>query len=205
MPEHYLEGLYALILALPSSRLADLAIGLLTFGLLLLWPRVSRSLPAPLVALGLAAAAAALLARLWPQFSVATIESRFWYLLGGVRHSGIPQQPPWPGLPWLFPGPDGAPLRLSWQLFRTLVPPAFAIAMLGAIESLLSAVVSDGMTGKTHDPDAELMAQGVGNILAPFFGGIAATGAIARTATGVRAGRARRWRRRSTRSSSCWP
>ncbi len=60
--------------------------------------------------------------------------------------------------------------------------------MLGAIESLLSAVVADGMTGQKHDPDAELMAQGIGNIVAPFFGGFAATGAIARTATGVRSG-----------------
>ena len=60
--------------------------------------------------------------------------------------------------------------------------------MLGAIESLLSAVVADGMTGQRHDPDAELLAQGIGNLVAPFFGGIAATGAIARTATNVRAG-----------------
>ena len=60
--------------------------------------------------------------------------------------------------------------------------------MLGAIESLLSAVVADGMIRRQHDPDAELMAQGIGNIVAPFFGGIAATGAIARTATNVRAG-----------------
>ena len=60
--------------------------------------------------------------------------------------------------------------------------------MLGAIESLLSAVVADGMIGRKHDPDAELMAQGTGNLLAPFFGGIAATGAIARTATNIRSG-----------------
>ena len=60
--------------------------------------------------------------------------------------------------------------------------------MLGAIESLLSAVVADGMTGRKHDPDAELIAQGIGNLVAPFFGGIAATGAIARTATNIRAG-----------------
>ena len=60
--------------------------------------------------------------------------------------------------------------------------------MLGAIESLLSAVVADGMTGRKHDPDAELVAQGIGNIVAPFFGGFAATGALARTATNIRAG-----------------
>jgi SulP family sulfate permease len=73
-------------------------------------------------------------------------------------------------------------------LIRALLPSAFAIAMLGAMESLLSAVVADGMTGLKHDPDAELIAQGVGNLIAPFFGGFAATGALARTATNVRSG-----------------
>jgi SulP family sulfate permease len=179
MPEHYLERLHALLAALPSARLPDLAIGLLTLAVLLLWPRLSRRMPAPLVALALAAAVAAALAAALPGFAVATIDSRF---------GGIPRQAPLPLLPWRLPGADGQPLTLSWELIRELVPPAFAIAVLGAIESLLSAVVSDGMTGGRHDPDAELMAQGIGNVVAPFFGGIAATGAIARTATGVRSG-----------------
>ena len=69
-----------------------------------------------------------------------------------------------------------------------LVPSAFAIALLGAIESLLCAVVSDGMTGTRHDPDAELLALGAGNLVAPFFGGFAATGAIARTTVNIRSG-----------------
>jgi SulP family sulfate permease len=73
-------------------------------------------------------------------------------------------------------------------MVRDLLPSAFAIAMLGAIESLLSAVVADGMAGTKHDPDGELIAQGIGNIVAPFFGGFAATGAIARTATNIRSG-----------------
>jgi SulP family sulfate permease len=77
---------------------------------------------------------------------------------------------------------------LSFGLLYSLLPSAFAIAMLGAIESLLSAVVADGMTGHRHEPDGELMAQGIGNIVAPLFGGIAATGAIARTATSIRSG-----------------
>jgi SulP family sulfate permease len=103
-------------------------------------------------------------------------------------HPGIPRDPPRPVLPWRLPGPDGRPLHVSLGLLRDLMPSAFAIAMLGAIESLLSATVADGMTRRRHDPDAELMAQGVGNVVAPFLGGIAATGAIARTATNVRAG-----------------
>lgn len=69
-----------------------------------------------------------------------------------------------------------------------LVPSAFAIALLGAIESLLCAVVSDAMTGTRHDPDAELIALGTGNVIAPFFGGFAATGAIARTTVNIRSG-----------------
>ena len=101
---------------------------------------------------------------------------------------GIPPLPPLPLLPWRCPGPTAARSALSFALVRELLPAAFAIAMLGAIESLLSAVVADGMTGRKHDPDAELMAQGIGNLVAPFFGGFAATGAIARTATNIRSG-----------------
>jgi len=179
-PEHYLEKVWALVRALPTLRWPDLAIGLFTLAVLLVWPRITRRVPGPLVALGLAGLLAALLTRLVPGFEVATIVSRF--------HGGIPQLPPLPVLPWHLPGPDGQPLVLSFGLLRELVPSAFAIAMLGAIESLLSAVVADGMTGGSHDPDAELVAQGVGNLVAPFFGGIAATGALARTATNVRSG-----------------
>src|SRR5438093_2481803 len=188
MPEHYLERLGALLKALPTVRMADVAIGALTLAVLTLWPRVNRRVPAPLVALTLAALAAAVVAKTMPGFSVATINTRFAYESGGCGRAGIPLEPPRPVLPWRLPGPDGAPLRMNLDLLRELMPAAFAIAMLGAIESLLSATVADGMTRRKHDPDAELMAQGVGNVVAPFLGGIAATGAIARTATNIRAG-----------------
>jgi sulfate permease, SulP family len=188
LPEHYLDRVVALVRALPTWRWQELAIGALTLALLLLWPKVNQKFPAPLVALGLGAVVAYVLAQWLPDFEVATIGSRFAYEVDGVRHAGIPRLPPLPVLPWTFPGPEGAPLQLSLGLLRELLPAAFAIAMLGAIESLLSAVVADGMIGSQHDPDAELMAQGVGNVVAPFFGGFAATGAIARTATNVRAG-----------------
>lgn len=189
MPEHYLERVAALVRALPTTRWDDLAIGAFTLAALLLWPRLTRKIPAPLVALTLAAVVAAALDRWLPGgFEVATIRSRFQYEVGGQIFRGIPQLPPLPVLPWNLPGPDGRPLGLSLGLLRDLVPSAFAIAMLGAIESLLSAVVADGMTGGSHDPDAELLAQGAGNLVAPFFGGIAATGAIARTATNIRSG-----------------
>ncbi|HAO76403.1 MAG TPA: C4-dicarboxylic acid transporter DauA, partial [Pseudomonas sp.] len=106
----------------------------------------------------------------------------------GVTHPGIPPFLPDFAWPWLLPGPDGQPLELSYVLFRQLLAPAFAIAMLGAIESLLCAVVADGMTGSSHEPNGELIGQGLGNLVAPLFGGITATAAIARSATNVRAG-----------------
>ncbi|MDR2483211.1 MAG: sulfate permease [Treponema sp.] len=97
----------------------------------------------------------------------------------GSRFGGIPQSLPAPVLP-----------ALNWQSVRALLRDSFAIALLAAIESLLSAVVADGMTGDRHNANMELAAQGVGNIAAAFFGGIPATGAIARTATNIKSGAA---------------
>jgi SulP family sulfate permease len=187
-PEHFHEHVLALINALPGVRWSDLAVGLATLAVLLLWPRLTRKVPAPLVALLLAAVLAWGAQRVAPGFQVATISSRFQYTAGGAVHPGIPRKAPHFVLPWNLPGPGGQELEPSFNLFRALAGSALAIAMLGAIESLLCAVVADGMTGTKHDPDAELVAQGVGNIVAPFFGGFAATAAIARTATAIRAG-----------------
>src|SRR5262249_24379061 len=139
--------------------------------LLLVAPRVTRRVPAPLVAIGMVALG------VWVAgVPVATLGTRFHTTIGGRTIAGIPPLPPAPPLPW----GDGA---FGVHLLEQLLPSAFSIAMLGAIESLLSAVIADGMTGKRHDPDAELVGQGIANIIAPFFGGIAATGALARTAT----------------------
>ena len=188
LPPHYLERVRAIATALPTARLPDVGIGAATLSVLVLWPRLRTRVPAPLVALAIATALAELLRAVAPGSAVATIDTRFAREVGGRLLPGIPSLPPFFELPWNLPGPDGRPLGLSFELVRALLPPALAIAMLGAIESLLSAVIADGMTGDKHDPDAELLAQGVGNLAAPFFGGIAATGAIARTATNVRAG-----------------
>lgn len=188
MPEHYTGKVHALFTAAPTVQPAAVGVGALTLAVLLLWPRVTKKIPAPLVALTTGAVAAVILQKISPTLAVDTIGSRFSYVVDGVTKRGIPQLPPLPVLPWNLPGPGGAPFVLSIETVRQLLPSAGAIAMLGAIESLLSAVVADGLANSKHDPDAELLAQGVGNIVSPFFGGFAATGAIARTATNIRAG-----------------
>jgi SulP family sulfate permease len=100
----------------------------------------------------------------------------------------VPRGFPLPDWPWRFHAPDDPPLAVDWSSAQDLVIAGFAIAMLGAIESLLSAVVADGMTGQEHDPNGELLGQGVANLAVPFFGGFAATGAIARTSANIRFG-----------------
>ncbi len=182
LPEHYLPRLWALVQALPTARWPDLIMGAVTLAGLILFPRVTKKIPAPVAVLGAVTVAAMVLPHMDPVLSVSTVKSRF------AAQGGIPQSPPMPCLPWACVAGQGHDVPLDWAMLRHLLGPAFAIAMLGAIESLLSAVVSDGMTGRHHDPDAELFAQGVGNVVAPFFGGFAATGALARTATNVRAG-----------------
>ncbi len=187
-PQHYFERLRAMWDARGTASWWELLVGLSTLGILVLLPRLTRRVPPALVALPVAALGAALLEHVVPGFHVATIASRFQTEVAGEVVRGIPQLPPLPVWPWELGGPDGKPLQLSWQLLRELFPGAFAIAMLGAIESLLSAVVADGMAQTRHDADSELLAQGVGNLICPFFGGIPATGAIARTATNIRSG-----------------
>jgi len=187
-PEHYLDRLAAMWAARGTFVPAELLVGAFTFAVLRLWPRLAPRIPAPVVALPIAALLALGLAQVIPGFSVATIASRFQSVVDGQLVAGIPRLPPLPLLPWLQAGPDGQPLVPSLAMLRAIIPGAFAIAVLGAIESLLSAVVADGMAGTRHDPDAELLAQGVGNMVGPFFGAIPATGAIARTATNIRSG-----------------
>lgn len=185
-PNHYLDQLNALLHAMPSLQLGDSLVALVCLAVLLIWPRWVPKIPGHLVALTAGALLGLLLESL--QIPVATLGERFSYSLNGVEHPGIPPFLPSFIWPWQLPGADGQPLVVSFELFRQLLAPAFAIAMLGAIESLLCAVVADGMTGSKHDPNGELIGQGIGNLVAPFFGGITATAAIARSAANVRAG-----------------
>lgn len=183
---NYVEQLGALAQALPSVSAGDTLVGVVTLLALLLWPRLTRRIPGHLAALLLGSLLGALLMTL--DIPIATLGSRFSYELDGVMHAGIPPFAPHWVLPWKLPGADGQPLLLNFELLRQLLPSAMAVAMLGAIESLLCALVADGMAGTRHDPNAELLGQGLGNMLVPFFGGITATAAIARTATSVRSG-----------------
>ncbi len=174
-PEGFIDKVAAIARSMPTLHWPDAMVGAVTLGILLVWRRLTKRIPAPLAAL----AVGGLLAYFLPQLNLATI---------GTRFGGIAQVLPTPVWPWQLPGADGHPLQLSIGLLRELAVPAIAIAMLGAIESLLCAVVADGMAGTRHNPDVELVGQGIGNIVAPFFGGFAATAAIARTAANIRAG-----------------
>ena len=164
--EHFYDKLYQLARVLPQLDPSTTALAIFSMALVIYGPRIPglRRVPGPLIAL-VAATAIDAAFRL-PH--VATIGSAF---------GGIPQ-----GLPHLaWPAMD-------FDRIVSLLPSAFTIAMLGAIESLLSAVVADGMAGTRHDSNQELIGQGIANILSPLVGGIAATGAIARTATNFRNG-----------------
>ncbi len=163
---HFHDKFWYLLLALPQWHMATTGIALLSVALLLLTPRIPhmQRVPGPLVVVITATS----IQSIFHFDGVATIGSAF---------GGIPT-----GLPSLsFP-------EITAGRIVELIGPAFTIAMLGAIESLLSAVVADGMAGTKHDSNQELIGQGVANMAAPLFGGFAATGAIARTATNVRNG-----------------
>jgi len=189
MGEHFLANLGRILGALPRFDPVELGIGVLTLSVLLMWPRLKLPVPAPLMGL-VAGATAAYAINHWfaGGAGVETIASRFTWESGGESGTGIPPIAPTLAAPWSLPGPDGQPLTVDFQLIQALIGPALAIAMLGAIESLLCSVVADGMTRTRHDPNAELIGQGLGNIAAPLFGGITATAAIARTATNIRSG-----------------
>ena len=183
---NYIEQVSALFSALPSVHLGDTLVAAATLAVLIIWPRFVPKIPGHLVALTVGSFIGLALNN--ADITVATLGDRFSYSVDGIEHPGIPPFLPTFMWPWQLPGPDGQPLVLSFELFRQLLAPAFAIAMLGAIESLLCAVVSDGMAGTKHNHNGELLGQGIGNIVAPMFGGITATAAIARSAANVRAG-----------------
>jgi SulP family sulfate permease len=194
MPERFVAKVVVLFQARGTGSWVELGIGVATLSLLLVWPQLNRRIflpmvPAPLVALGVSTLGVVWLQAHFPNWQISTIANRFSYELApGVLGRGIPQAAPSFRLPWSLPGPHGVPLQLSLGMLQALLPSVLAITLLSAIESLLSAVVADGMAQTQHDPDAELVALGFGNMVCSFFMGIPATGAIARTATNIRYG-----------------
>jgi len=144
-------------------NLFAVAMAATTVIIILLWPKVTRKIPGSLIAILLTTTVVQVFG-----LPVDTIGSRF---------GAIPSSLPMPAIP-----------HLDFDTIRNLIQPAFTIALLGGIESLLSAVVSDGMIGGSHRSNMELIAQGTANIFSSIFGGIPATGAIARTATNVKNG-----------------
>jgi len=187
MPEHYWDKLAAVGQAIPELDAMATLVAVVTLSVMLLWPRLRTPIPPHLPAVVIGSLLALVLNS--NGAAVETIGSRFSYLMqDGSLASGIPPFLPDFAWPWNRPGASGETLGVSWSMVQELLPAAFAIAMLGAIESLLCAVVLDGMTGKRHSANSELLGQGIGNVIAPFFGGITATAAIARSAANYRAG-----------------
>lgn len=163
VPGEFLARMEALGEAAATISPAATAVAAVTVAAIVLLRRVSRRIPGSIIALLLGSGAA------WGlQLPVETIGSRFGEVPSGLPSIHIPAFRP--------------------DLILTLLSPALTVAMLGAIESLLSAVVADRMSGDKHDPNVELTAQGVANVLSPLVGGLPATGAIARTATNIRSG-----------------
>jgi SulP family sulfate permease len=163
LPAEFIPKWAVYVQAIGSASAYALGVGGATLAMILLLRRFAPQLPAFLIALGIASLAVALLG-----LPVVTVGDRFPSMPAGI---------PAPHLP-----------SVSWAMVQHLWPSAFTIAFLAGLESLLSATVADGMTGYSHRPGQELVAQGVANIASAIFGGMPATGAIARTATNIRAG-----------------
>jgi sulfate permease, SulP family len=162
-PAEFIEKIAGYIQYFHTFNPTALVIGAASLLLITYWPRVTGRIPGSLVAIVLATAVTSLF-----NLPVETIGSRF---------GSVPNMLPVPQIP-----------SLRWELISQLFPSAFAIALLAGIESLLSAVVADGMTGRRHRSNMELVAQGIANIVSPFFLGLPATGAIARTAANIKNG-----------------
>lgn len=162
-PSEFLERMRALAEHLGTISLTATLVAAGSLLVVLLWPRVTPRLPGSIVALLAATAACALLG-----WNVETIGSRFGGIPSGLPRISVPE--------------------FRADLIMPLLPSAVTVALLAAIESLLSAVVADGQGGDRHKPDVELVAQGVANVLVPLAGGLPVTGAIARTATNIRSG-----------------
>jgi SulP family sulfate permease len=163
VPAGFLSKWQAFGQHIASTNIYALALGIVTLIIIILWPRISRKIPGSLMAIFITTFAVQFF-----HLPVETIGSRF---------GAIPNHLPAPIIP-----------EINLSVVKALIQPSFTIALLGGIESLLSAVVADGMIGGNHRSNTELIAQGTANLFSAIFGGIPVTGAIARTATNIKNG-----------------
>lgn len=169
VPSEFIPQWGAYLKNFASINPYETALGLICLLIIIFWPKVTRKIPGSLIAI-IAGTAGALLLSQFAGIEFATIGTKFPELADGI-------QMPSPQVP-----------DITWETAQKMFQPAFTIALLCAIESLLAAMVADGVTGKRHNANTELIGQGVANIVTPFFGGIPATGAIARTMTSINNG-----------------
>ncbi|QJR23233.1 Sulfate permease [Brevinematales bacterium NS] len=163
LPAEFVGKIEAYLHSIGTINPWAVVIGGVSFLIIILWPKVSRKIPGSLVAI--------LVSTILVQIFNLPVETI------GQRYGSVPNMLPAPRIP-----------HVSWEIVQKMFSPALTIALLAGIESLLSAVVADGMLGTRHRSNMELIAQGVANIASPLFGGIPATGAIARTATNIKNG-----------------
>jgi len=163
VPPDFVEKWIEYAKQISTSNPYTIGVGLGSLLVIIFWNKITHRLPGQLIAIILATAVVQIF-----QLPVETIASRF---------GGVPNSLPIPQIP-----------SITWQMVQDMFSPALTIAILAGLESLLSAVVADGMTGTRHRSNMELIAQGTGNIVSVIFGGIPATGAIARTATNIKSG-----------------
>jgi SulP family sulfate permease len=169
LPSDFIPKWIAYFNNISSINFWESALGLISLGIIALWPRINKKIPGSLVAIVVGTFGAILLSK-FAGVDFATIGSKFPELAGGVP----------------LPRPETP--KIDFEAIRLLFQPAITIAILCAIESLLAAMVADGVTGKKHDSNTELIGQGITNIITPFFGGIPSTGAIARTMANINNG-----------------
>ena len=181
---HYLDKIYLIFTSFHTLDFAEFFIGFLTLALLILWQKTKSKIPSALIALTTTTLMVTFLNIYFPFLDISTIHSTFTYKIGDLQGNGIPPVPLQFSLPWDYLKPE----EINQDLLLKLLPHAIAIAILGALESLLCAVISDGMTGNKTNPNKELIGQGITNIMVPFFGGIPATAAIARTVVNIKSG-----------------
>ena len=188
IPVYFIERIGAYVSSINTFSLKEFSVGVITLVGIILCRKFKTKLPAPVLVIPIVSIFVFLLNKFFLNADIATIFNTFSANINGKVVHGIPQVLPEFNLSRLFLNSHIGQYFTSTEKFTELIMPSFTIAMLAVIETLLSAVVADGMTNTKHDPNSEVVALGVGNIFCSLCGGIPATGAIARTATNIKFG-----------------